>query len=230
MGTDAVYIVRPGEVNNELRYSLRSLQNVPHGDVWIFGHRPDWCVNVRHVFVPQFDPGLRKYENNTMLIEAIAESGPPKFALMNDDFFCVRPELGWPAPAHRGPLLELAQTRPGAYGMMLRSTGALLAEAGIADPLAYTLHEPLLIEREGLATALTFGLRHREPNTRVSWRSLYGNMAQLGGERLDDVKVVDDRPPGRRPWVSTSDASFRYMRVGDVIRRALPSPSPYERL
>lgn len=226
---DVAYIVRPGNDNAELRYSLRSLMNVPHGQVWIIGHRPPWVVNVRHVFVPQLDPRRHKYENSTALTVALAEHGPVSFALMNDDFFCMRPSA-WPVPAHRGPLLELAETRPGSYGMLLRATDALLREAGIAEPLAYTLHEPLTIERDAYRVAVDYGLRNRAPGDALSWRSLYGNLAQLGGERRDDVKVAYDGPAPATDWISTTDCSFRYHRVGEAVRRAMSAPSPYEQL
>lgn len=48
---DILYLCRPGE-NLELRYSLRSLRNVPHGRVWIFGDCPDWVTNVNLVHQP----------------------------------------------------------------------------------------------------------------------------------------------------------------------------------
>lgn len=40
--------------NNELRYSLRSLERhfEALGQVWIVGHKPDWLTNVRHIPFP----------------------------------------------------------------------------------------------------------------------------------------------------------------------------------
>ena len=226
---DVVYVVRPGNSNPELRYSLRSLMNVPHGDVWIVGHRPPWVTGVRHVFVPQRDPLLHKYANNTAVITALAEHGPARFALMNDDFFCMRPAR-WPEPAHRGPLLELARERQGSYGALLTATGALLVEAGVPEPLAYTLHEPLPIQRDTFRLAVDYGLRNRAEGDALSWRSLYGNLARLGGERREDVKVHGNGPVPSTDWVSTSDCSFRYHRIGAAIRRAMATPGPYEQL
>lgn len=228
MGIDVAYIVRPGDRNAELRYSLRSLINVPHRDVWIIGHRPAWCVNVKHIFVPQLDPRSHKYENATALMTALSERGPGTFALMNDDFFCLRPVGHWPPAAHRGPLLDLAESRPGSYGMLLRATAALLREAGQPDPLAYTLHMPMVMERDALAFALEYGLRRRPAGDQLSWRSLYGNLMRIGGEQRVDVKVAEDGTLPDDPWISTTDTSFKYMRVGGVIRRELAAPSLYE--
>jgi len=226
-----VYVVRPGNENAELRYSLRSLQNVPHGEVWVVGHRPPHVTNVRHLFVPQRDPNRFKYENALRLLQEIAELGPDRFALFNDDFYCLAPVRGMPLPAHRGPLLEQAAERSGRYGEMLRATAQLLIEAGHADPLAYTLHAPLVMSRAGLQLTLDHGLRHRTSELeRLSWRSLYGNLMRLGGDRVPDVKVHGEGGAPAGAWVSTADTSFRYHEIGQVIRRALSRPSPYEQL
>ena len=227
---DVVYIVRPGEQNEELRYSLRSLGNVPHGDVWIAGHRPDWVTGVQHLFTPQQDPTRFKYENATALLCDIAERGPDRFVLMNDDMFCLQRENAFPRPAHRGSLLALARERPGNYGQMLRSTAQLLAEGGIAHPLAYTLHKPLVMSRVGLKLALEHGLSRRVGAERLSWRSLYGNLMRLGGAVEEDVKVHGDGAPPAGSWISTSDCSFKYHKVGRLVRAALPNTSPFEQL
>lgn len=43
--TDLVWIVKPGDGNEELRWSLRSaVAHVPHERVWIVGSRPGWCT------------------------------------------------------------------------------------------------------------------------------------------------------------------------------------------
>lgn len=226
---DVAYIIRPGHRNEELRHSLRSLANVPHGDVWIAGHRPAWVSeSVRHIFVPQRDPGQFKYENATSNLLALAAEGPERFALMNDDIFCMEPVDDWPGPAHRGSLHELAATRPGAYGSMLRTTAALLTEAGIPVPLAYTLHAPMVMTQQGLRTTLDYGLSRRVGEERLSWRSLYGNLMRLGGPIQEDAKVHAGEPPASRPWISTTDASFKYHVVGRLIRSRFSQPSPYE--
>ena len=36
---DIVYFVKDTDTNEELRYSLRSLANFPHGKVWFYGGR-----------------------------------------------------------------------------------------------------------------------------------------------------------------------------------------------
>lgn len=223
-GYDVAYIVRPGEDNQELRYSLRSLSNLPHGAVWIVGHLPTWVRGVRHLSVEQ--AAGAKYDNATANLRMLAARGPREFMLFNDDFYVTEPVTGPPAAAHRGPLLELADRCGGGYSEMLRTTHQFLSgRFHIPAPLAYTLHVPMLLNRDVLAAVLALA----DPGSpRMSWRSLYGNLEQLGGERQDDVKVhgAGPRPPG--PWLSTSDGSFHYHPVGRWVRKRFPDPSPYE--
>ena len=46
---DIVYVVGENERNESLKYSLRSLKNIPHDDVYIIGHKPAWVKNVKYV-------------------------------------------------------------------------------------------------------------------------------------------------------------------------------------
>ena len=91
---DVVYLCRSGE-NEELRYSLRSLKNVPHGQVWIFGGAPSWISDrVNFVGVPQTDFNFRdawktKFENTRRNLYTATQQPEVSehFLLMNDDFY-----------------------------------------------------------------------------------------------------------------------------------------------
>jgi hypothetical protein len=227
---DIAYIVRPGSDNPELRYSLRTLRNIEHGNVWMFGHRPSWVKNVHHVYVPQF-PG-KKWENAFGNVRALAEQRLSEFILFNDDFFVVR-WSGIPRPVHRGSLVALAaetaaaRGKTSAYANLLRATADVLIEGGHRDPLAYTTHTPMMMTGEGLAQTVAYIDRHAAGG-RLSPRSIYGNLMRLGGERIGDVKVKGDELPPESTFISTTDASFRYHAIGRNLRKAFPDPSPYE--
>ena len=67
--SDLVYIVCPGDQNEELRYSLRSVaRNLPGRRVWIFGHTPPWVTGVHSV---ELDPLDDKYENLPARVEKL---------------------------------------------------------------------------------------------------------------------------------------------------------------
>lgn len=61
-------------------------------------------------------------------------------------------------------------------------------------------------------------------------RTVYGNLARLGGERIEDVKVCAAQPFWSPEWsmLSTDDQSFRSQPVGVHIRDTFTEPGPYE--
>jgi hypothetical protein len=98
---DVVYIARAGE-NEELRYSLRSLVNIPHGRVWLVGGRPPhWYTGDR---IPTPQTGLKKdISGRAMVTACLHPEISDEFLLFNDDFYVMTPGPP-PGPMHRGPL------------------------------------------------------------------------------------------------------------------------------
>jgi hypothetical protein len=234
--TDIVYLVRPGNENPELRYSLRSVhRNMPHERVWLFGHRPSFVsAAARHVFVPQRDPLRWKRQNALLILQEIAARADiDRFVLFNDDFFVTQLTGPEPPPLHRGSLVELARRRarinPSShYTKVLDRTARLLTDAGMPDALSYETHSPMTMTRDQLSRTLAYIERHAAGKM-VAPRSILGNVHHLGGELTGEIKVYGPEPsPSSGPFLSTTDSSFKYHAVGKVIRRAFPDPSPYE--
>ena len=226
---DIVVPVREGPVNQQLRYALRSwAANLPHRRVWLVGYRPPWTAGVEHI--PTRQTGT-KYRNTTVAVRAACEhpevSDP--FLLCNDDFFVMRPVESMPV-LHRGPVAEVEAyyvTRgSGAYLRGLRETRDLLVSLGHTDPLSYELHVPLPVDKAGMMKALDAG-RHLDV---VHKRTLYGNLAGLGGERIADVKILHRAPRFDRDarFLSTMPDSFTHGHVGAHIRRVFTRPCAYE--
>lgn len=228
---DIVVPVREGRVNQQLRYAMRSwAANLPHRRVWIIGYRPPWATGVRHI--PTRQQGT-KYQNTTTAVRAACEHPgvSDRFYLCNDDFFIMRPQRSGMPVLHRGPVRDVeayyATRGSGKYLRGLRETRDLLVSLGHEDPLSYELHVPMLIEKEGMLKALDVG-RHLDV---VHKRTLYGNLAELGGDRIRDVKVLHRAPRGftaKEPFLSTMPDSFANGHVGRHIRAALPRASRYE--
>jgi hypothetical protein len=233
---DVVYLCRAGE-NEELRYSLRSLANLPHERVWIFGGKPEWVTGVE--LVPTDQRGA-KYKVTTRAMRAACEhpdvSDP--FILFNDDFYVARPVSEVPV-LHRGLVADvLADYRRrwhglSAYSRGMMQTAELLESLGFAAPLSYELHLPLPVHKRAMIEALDVGaaagiaVLHK--------RTLYGNLARLGGERLTDVKITtprDGRIVARHvaragsAWLSSGDTTFRELEP--FLRHRFPAPSPHE--
>lgn len=227
---DLVVPVRTGRANAQLRYALRSwAANLPHGRVWIVGYRPAWLANVEHI--PTSQHGT-KYANTTAAVRA-ACSHPDissTFLLCNDDMFLMTPQPDGMPVLHRGRVADVETyyvgRASGRYLDGMRETRDLLVSLGHDDPLSYELHVPMPVDKSGMLKALDVGrdlaVCHK--------RTLYGNLAGLGGDQIRDVKVLRRSPGFDRasPYLSTMKDSFTNGAVGDFIRRAFPDPSPYE--
>lgn len=221
---DVVYIVKPGDNNPELRYSLRSLANMPHGAVYMVGHKPKWVQGVEHI--PGNALTVKEHNVHDNLRRACAALNADRFIVMNDDFYVMQPVRALTA-AHRGSLaqhvakLDLKTS----WGRSLAVTFAVLIKEGFVDPLSYELHRPVLMERDKLAEVLEIGL---EQETWPQWRTMYGNWWKVRANVAPDVKLrtsAQGIPTG--PFVSTDDHTFRLLRP--YLDAVFPSAGRYER-
>lgn len=229
---DVVYVVKPGDDNDELRYSLRSLANLPHGRVWIAGHKPSWVNDVGFISVAQ---NRTKWQNSTDNLWAACEHPEvsDEFVYMNDDIFIVEPLDAVPV-LHRGPVDKVAEyyrrRRSTGYLQGMLTTKRILGLVGSHDPLSYELHVPLVVNKQAMAEVLALPKLLDVHTKCLHKRTLYGNYWKLGGDEVEDCKVYDRTgrmPDG--PFVSTTDQTFGYHPVGVLIRERFPEPSPHER-
>jgi hypothetical protein len=226
---DAVYVVRAGDRNEELRYSLRSIvAHLPRGRVWIVGHAPRWVSGVEHL--PTVQASSRFANSRANLLHACEHPDvPERFVLMHDDFFILLPVEAIPV-LHRGSIgRTLGARRPTtSYRRALATVRDVLIAGGVAVPLDYELHVPLVVEKASMLETLR---REVPVVTAAAVRSLYGNLNAIGGEEAVDVKIHATRTsiPEDAAFVSTTDSSFANGRVGAEIRARFPEPSPFER-
>lgn len=219
---DVVYVVRTGS-NDELRYSLRSLRNLAHDKVWIVGHAEPWLRNYGYLATRQDGVSRRNAWQNLSAAASHRHISDP-FVLMNDDFFVTAPVEDL-IPQHRGSLLGHAAEGNGDRHSGLARTATLLRGLGVAEPLSYETHTPMVVAREGFAAAVE--MCASDPH--LAPKSIYANLAGLGGINGGDAKVHDtseEIPAG--PFLSTSDRSWARHPVGRLIRDMFPDPSPYE--
>jgi hypothetical protein len=209
---DFVYICKEG-VNEELKYSIRSVvESFPESNIWVVGGRPDWYtgnyIQVNQVHI--------KYKNAVENLK-MACSSPQisdKFILMNDDFYIIK-KIDNIYTFHGGYLLNkinLYQKLNGNsnYTRKLSATYKKLRGMGIDDPLDYELHVPMIMEKEKLQEVL-------DSNGQFLWRSMYGNIFDVGGSEMQDVKVYTRGPLvfksynlniDNHTYLSSSDSSF----------------------
>lgn len=215
---DHVYMCRPGE-NEELRFSLRSLEaHVPHDQVFVVGGWPEWLTSVEKIPL-----GVRgdTAEHIRTACAATAISDP--FVLWMDDIYATEPVEGVPV-LHNGPMrVHAGRTR---WHSGHNATARWLKEKVTAAPLSYELHVPLIVHKGPMLVALARlrEVHHRFPHK----RSVYGNLAGLGGEYAVDSKIMNPRAPLPSPWVSSADATFA-SAVLPRINGLFPEPSRFER-
>lgn len=218
---DIVYICRDGQ-NEELRYSLRSLTNVEHGEVWVIGGRPDWYVG-EFIQSSQKD---RKLTNARRALRAACTDDriSDPFLYFNDDFYAMKPG-GRVRAHHRGPIRDLAAAMPfrSAYTANMLVTASMLERLGNKKPISYELHVPMLMRKAQMLEVLDMIEEHGGGQE----RSLYGNLAGIGGTRINDVKIyTEDDPMPRGRWLSSSDKSFHLLQ--GYLMEHFDRPSDWE--
>lgn len=246
---DIVYMFKQSEENDsdELRYSLRSLRNIPHDKVYVVGEKPAWLKRAVHINVAQNtvrDGDIpTKYKNvaNNLRTAAATDEISDDFIFMNDDFFIMKPLDSLPT-YHWGPMREVIAhyteryTLESDYIHRMKELYALLRSQGHAEPLSYELHVPMVLNKANLRRMYSADF------SRIyQTRTMYGNYFQVGGERIDDVKVYlearhNDPRYNADPeaylaaqsMLSASGGSFRTGPVGTYVRAAFPDKSPYE--
>lgn len=224
-----VYICRPGE-NEELRYSIRSvLHSFPDAEVWVVGSKPSWYGGN---FIRNKDKGT-KFTNIHDSLKVIASSGliPDNFIYMNDDFFIIDKVDEIPV-FHGGYLKDKANEYlrldpDSMYTRLLLKAHEKLVKQGIEKPLDYDIHFPLPINKKGLQSVIELPIMPR---------SAYGNLCNIGGTQVKDVKMYEsgklvsrshDLQNSQSSFVSTTDVSFEKL-LREVLADRFPNPSKYE--
>jgi hypothetical protein len=227
---DFVYICRDGE-NEELRYSIRSvLLSFPEAKVWVVGGKPKWYSG-NHVFLEQDN---NKYVNAVNNLKAVCNTPDisDNFILMNDDFFIIK-KIETIEQFYNGLLSEkidkfIKITGSSMYIKKLITTNNKLNKLGFTKPLDYELHVPMPMHKEGLLYIL-----NEYPE--CLWRSMYGNLFNVGGSQMEDVKVYKNKRHAARSaqitknsiYLSTEDTGLTIM-VDNIFKELLTNPSPYE--
>ena len=211
---DLVYICGPGN-NEELRYSIRSaVKNLKFDNLWVVGGKPSWYAG-NHLEVIQ---NKSKYVNARNNLRAICNSPEisSSFILMNDDFYIISKVDNVPY-MHGGSLFKKISryqelTGDTRYVLMLKKTFANLSRRFGNDVLDYELHVPMVMEKEKLLKIIDV------PDL---WRSRYGNVFNVGGIEMDDVKLYSSGVFAKKisevdilkyDYLSSNDDSFEEMK------------------
>jgi hypothetical protein len=237
---DLVYICRDGD-NEELRYSIRSaVQNMPHDKIWVVGGKPDWYIGPHIPVVQSSTKYLNVAKNQTAAFSSDLIS--EEIVLMNDDFFIIK-KIDEIKTYHNGLIIDMVKDFRRAnvnshYVKKLENTWRVMRrQFGLHQPLSYELHVPMPATKSGMLEAIKLG---------VASRTAYGNINNVGGESMKDVKfyiggLMDHKnykeildytgslEDLEYPYLSSSDTSFPILRE-KILEDLFPDPSPYEKL
>ena len=224
--SDIVYFVKDTKINEELRYSLRSLVNFPHNKVWFYGGCPDGLKPDHHIKVDQDQP--TKWENIFKMFKMVCNNDEisKDFWLFNDDFFVMKPVKRGPN-WYEGDLYKRVVTLEDKHGeitpysQQLRYCLQELEGMGCTT-INYALHVPMLINR-----AKGKELINIMDGPMI--RCIYGNYFNIGGKNHSDVKIDSlTKTYKDGEYLSTNDKSFNG-EVGKQIRELFNTKCKYER-
>ncbi len=227
---DVVYFVKESSINEELRYSLRSVEkNWPYRYIWFCGGRPDGLMPDKLFRFKQL--GLNKWEKvrNSIIAACENEEISEDFWLFNDDFFIMKPHKKV-EPLYNGQIIDyieqIKRKHAGShseYTVKLLGTIKALEKEGLST-LNYEVHKPMLINKEKALEILT------KFSGVSGFRSLYGNYWKIGGVDRHDMKIKGLGESDWKDWdfLSTADNSFRDGEVGRYIRKTFTERSRFE--
>lgn len=232
---DIVYVVKDAAPNEELRYSLRSVEKNwgAHGRVWIFGGRPAGIQPDRFVPVDMILPG--KWENIHRLMRLICECDEitDDFWYFNDDFFVMQPtseDMPQQCNQTLQSVTDLVESWSGGvtpWTEQLRVLIAWAAKEGFGQ-VNYEVHKPMLINRKKMLAVMD-----RFPDV-FFIRSLYGNFYKIGGKDSADILITSPTQgiawlaEMKLPFASTTEESFAYGEIGCYIRAKFPEACKFE--
>lgn len=226
---DIVYVYKHWWGNwLELKYSLRSLVNINHNNVYIVWDKPDWAKNIIHIPVP--DDKWSKYLNVLGKYRAICENEniSENFVLMNDDMYIMEPitdipyYIKWTLKEHIEYIKEKHWDTK--YCEVINRV-----YKKYKNWLAFTVHCPIIYNKQKLKKLLDTIW-----DEEISIRSLYWNMYNVPYEKynkndISDCKVyLMDRKYNLWRFLSSDDSSVRNMSFIRFMNQRFPSKCKYE--
>lgn len=239
---DLVYPLSTGSYwgNNELRYSLRSVEKhlKNYGNIYVIGEIPDWCADVRHVFAEDRYTKTKNIMSKLTTACKLPHVSDP-FLYINDDHFLVQDEYADCYPNYAGQdKLKSILKEGNLYGKLVKHT---MDSMGIGEDrfIYFDVHAPMLIYKSMFLEAMdsvdwTLGKDSLFPYGYVV-KSLYGNFWDLPYTEFVDRKIGQSltydgysAAVGNGPVFSMSDAAISYELVA-YMEYLYPKRSLYER-
>lgn len=246
---DLVYIVRNGDENEDLKYSLRSIEkNAPKfNNIFIVGYKPDWVSdNVIYIPTHQRKANSKHLNTNTNVLTACKDSRISEdFILMNDDFILIKKITNWNKSLSKvkntisEQIKIYSEDSPAnsLYKKTFSDCLNLIQEiSGNKNPLNWELHIPIIINKKNYINLFSDErvLKYIDEHTIILKRSLYGNCFNKHIDIIDDVKLrYCDLGSINNEWLSVFDGCIgnnrKYPKLNSFLYKAFNEKSIYER-
>lgn len=236
MNRDIVCLVKHSDINEELRYAIRSwVSNLPHRNIVLVGYKPLFLrgAEAKGVYLPtpqiqNSDPATKYYNTTAQMLRACeSDAVSDDFYLMNDDFFIMKPVAEVP-PYHWATVGDVYQEKKRNATASDRYYMSMMA----AVPhtwRSYALHLPLPVNKQKWLEC--YKMYSRLPHFHANKRTFYGDHADLDSLQHNDVKIYTtlNGDFSKYTYLSTAPTAFAHGAVGEYIRSQFTEKSKYER-
>lgn len=215
---DLVYMLKMGNYNPDLKYSLRSVQKYVRGydRIWIVGFKPIWIQNVEYLKVQQ---NSSKYRNslNNIIHMCLCNDISDNFVLMNDDFIAhedvnIQTDLNL-CLSSLDKKIEKFKTYPhSSWRDGFKDVKELLVKLGSEYFMDFEVHAPMVFNKNKFLSLINKDeivdfVKHHDV---LHYRTLYGNMYYKNPKSIRDVKIskdddLTDEYLKRNKWISVYD-------------------------
>lgn len=213
--------------NNELRYSLRSIDNhlKGYGHVWIIGEKPDWLTNVNHKPATDHKNAVPDFNIMSKLVGAVIEPEiSDTFLFMNDDHYLLQDVQADQYPYYyQGTIGQHVKKRGhDGYGRRCENTEKSLKARNLPTKY-FDVHYPILYQKD-LFMKNVFRKYGNEKDGMIL-KSLYANALHIEGTEIKDCKVPH-LPLNDLPCFSTYPTVSR--KAQQFLREKFPEKSKFE--
>ena len=246
---DLVYILKPSEINNDLKYSLRSVEkfcNYRH--IWFVGYKPIWTKNIKYIPTIQ---NKDKWKNSITNYKAACNCPlvSDNFVLMNDDFFAINKIKDWDNNLNvcLGTLQNTAKKyenkdKTSRWQNAFKYAIDLLTELNCPNMYNYEAHLPMVINKQKFLRMLripeiiNFQTTEKVLHKRSIYKNLYPTSDTTEPKFIEDVKLTLHHDLSdkwlKEDWLSVYDNvtnnSKTYPKLNAFLTKLFPTKSNYE--
>ena len=215
---DLVYMLKMGNYNPDLKYSLRSVEKYVSGfdRIWVVGHKPVWIQNVEYLRVSQ---DSTKYRNSlkNIISMCMCKDISDDFVLMNDDFIAhdyvnVKTDLNLCLKTLDEKIKRFETYPHSSWREGFKTIKQLLVDLGSDHFMDFEVHAPMIFNKHKFLNIINNDkiVEFVKNHTVLHYRTLYGNIYYSNPKSIRDVKIsknsdLTDEYLHLDKWISVYD-------------------------